>query len=400
MKTLITSLIFLALGSGSPSPARGAPVQNVIKAVSVSDRGEGVELAIQGTGTPNYTVFKLQDPPRLVVDLASADVSRVAAPIEVGRGGVRTISTTQYQDARSAIGRIIVAIEPDARYEVEQRAESVLVRVDRGQAKASPRVETARASASAQRRAPSADVPAKSSDESVSARDASAGTASSRDEHLVSQRIDEIRVKRAASTLLGVRASQDRITLSTDGEIGKIGIIELRQPARLALDLYGVVKAPKSSSRVAGPFTQVRFGKDAGKIRVVLDAQDEMPRYEVKRVPGGLAVVVQSAPAVSQKPKPATASAPATGSKRSTVGSIQDLRFSQSGGIARIELTGRAGHAVSRPDSRTVMMTLEGVQLPKRFERSLDTSAFNGPVTMVSSFNQPSVNRALRPRIS
>ena len=51
---------------------------NVIQGVRVSDVAGGVELEIRGTRAPSYTVFKLQDPPRLVLDLAGADVSAVS----------------------------------------------------------------------------------------------------------------------------------------------------------------------------------------------------------------------------------------------------------------------------------------------------------------------------------
>ena len=68
---------------------------------------------------------------------------------------------------------------------------------------------------------------------------------------------------------------------------------------------------------------------------------------------------------------------------------ITDLRFAQQGGFARIEIAGKARHQVSRPDPRTVVLSIEGAELAKKLERSLDTTAFQGPVMMVSSFNQP-----------
>ena len=64
--------------------------------------------------------------------------------------------------------------------------------------------------------------------------------------------------------------------------------------------------------------------------------------------------------------------------------------MTQSGTTARIEVSGRAEHAVSRPDARTMVLTLEGATLPRRLERSVDTSGVSGPLLMVSAFNQPS----------
>jgi type IV pilus assembly protein PilQ len=56
-------------------------------------------------------------------------------------------------------------------------------------------------------------------------------------------------------------------------------------------------------------------------------------------------------------------------------------------------VVGTARHTVSRPDARTVVLSLEGAELPRKLERSLDTSAFGGPVMMISSFNQPSTGQ-------
>ena len=120
MKNHLKSLAGLALcallAPAAPlaEPPR-AGAANVIQGIGVSDAAGGVELEIRGTRAPSYTVFKLQDPPRLVVDLAGADVSALSAPVAVGKGGVREVTTAQYQDERSAVGRVIVALEAGAR---------------------------------------------------------------------------------------------------------------------------------------------------------------------------------------------------------------------------------------------------------------------------------------------
>src|SRR5512135_3045665 len=122
MKTQLKSLAGLALAGLLAAPARGAvparPAPNEIRAIEVSDGAGGVEVAIRSARPPSYTVFKLQDPPRLVVDLAGADVGAVSSPVAVNRGGVREVTTAQYKDERSAVGRVIIALEAAARYEV------------------------------------------------------------------------------------------------------------------------------------------------------------------------------------------------------------------------------------------------------------------------------------------
>jgi type IV pilus assembly protein PilQ len=439
-------------GAVAAAPVRAAD-PNVIRAIDVAERDGGVELAIQGTRAPSYTVFKLQDPPRLVVDLAGADVSKVAAPVEVGKAGVIAVTTAQYKDERSAVGRVIVALEGTRRYEVTPRGDAVVVKVlgDGAEAKvsAAPAATATATPAATPTATPTptptptptatptatpAATPAATATASIErAADERPAAASTADDHVVARRTVDGKGAATAHALTAVSAGKGRILLQADGELGRIDVIELRDPARLALDLPGLARAPAKPVKGAAGFSQVRFGKADGKIRVVLDADGALPAYDVKRVKRGVVVSVEpiaravpaakaapaeavaavaapppvAAPAVAPAPvvAPATpapvaaapvaaahaaaapaAAAPARPAPRAR---ISDVKFAQQGGFARIEITGTAKHTTSRPDERTVVLSLSGAELPKKLERSLDTTAFQGPVMMVSSFNQP-----------
>jgi len=401
------------------SPARAAE-PNAIQAIDVADLDGGVELSIRGSRPPSYTVFKLQDPPRLVVDLAGADVSRLAGPIQVGRGGVLGVTSAQYKDDRSAVGRVIVALDGARRYEVAPRGDAVVVKVlPEATADAAP--------------APAPAAPAVAAAPPVQAAVAAAPAApTAPTDNVVARRTDEAKVKKAAQAVTGVKAAGQGLVLATDGEVGTIEIIELTNPPRLALDLMGVAKAPRHPVKLDGAFGQARFGRDTGKVRVVLDVAGEMPGYDVKRVPGGIAVTprapapaattgatalaaapAKAAPAPVEAPRPAPApvkapaaepapapaaelalAAPPPAARASPKVKLTDLKFSAVGGGARIEIAGKSKYAISRPDPRTVVLTLEGAELVKKLERSLDTSAMGGPIMMVSSFNQPSTGQA------
>ncbi|HEY6003907.1 MAG TPA: type IV pilus secretin PilQ [Anaeromyxobacter sp.] len=394
-----------------------AAEQNVVRAVEVAERDGGVELAIQGTRAPSYTVFKLQDPPRLVIDLAGADVSKVASPLPVGKAGVVAVSTAQYKDERSSVGRIIVALEGPRRYEVAPRGDALVVRVigDEAQAKAAAERSAKVASATSaptptptaaptatatptQTATPKATAAAAPTATPTSTPTATASEAApSADGHVVSRRVDEAVVGRPARAITHVRSSKDRIVLSTDGQVSRIEVIELRDPARLALDLHGVTKAPRSPLKGPPGFAQVRFGRSDGKIRVVLDGAGALPAYEVKRVRNGIAIVAGRLAAARERTKlsgapPARAAAEPKGSPPAAApdrARITDVRFAQQGGFARVEIAGKANHRVSRPDSHTVVLSLQNAELAKGLERSLDTTAFQGPVMMISSFTQP-----------
>ncbi|MGC3997933.1 MAG: type IV pilus secretin PilQ [Anaeromyxobacter sp.] len=401
MTSRFMPLVGLLLWGALSGPARAGDA-NQIRAIDVAERDGAVELTIQGSRPPSYSVFKLQDPQRLVVDLAGADVAGVASPAQVGKAGVVSVSTAQYQDERSAVGRVIVTLDGPRRYEVEPRGDAVVVRVLSGDAPA-PAAAAVTASAAQAPVRPERSEPAGLAE--------SKGEAA--DPHLVSQRVDDATPSgRPARAVTAIRPSAGRVVVATDGEVGRMEIIELADPPRLAIDLAGVSKAPRGTVKLDGPFAQARFGRDQGKVRVVLDAQGAMPAYEVQRVKGGVAVVLaaaaKAAPAAAPVAAVAAAVAPQTEAVRPErsepaglaeskgapkLASISAVRFTGDASSSRIEISGKASFAVSRPDARTMVLTLEAAALPRKLERSLDTAAFKGPVQMVSSFNQPTTGQ-------
>ena len=410
---LLVAGVLVASGIGLARAAAPAAAPNAIGSIGVAERGGAVELDIRGSRAPSYTVFKLQDPPRLVVDIAGGDVSAVPSPLPVGKGGVIGVSTAQYKDEKSAVGRVIVALDPSVRYEVSPKGDSVVVRVqptdapaptgEATSAPARPSTPTLPATAALTatptpaRNASTTPVAAPAPAEpSRTSRAAVPPPAASAEDHVVARRVDEARVKRPATAITSARAQKGAVVLSANGQVARFEVIELRDPPRLAIDLSGVEKAPRAPVPGAGGWKQIRFGRDGDRVRVVLDADGDLPAYEVKRTATGLAVVSRSATAATAAataPRAATAApAPSPPSARTAI-QLQDLRFSQSGGVARIEVAGKAPHAVSRPDARTLVLTFEGARLPKPLERSLDASALAGPVVMVSSFNQPSTGQ-------
>lgn len=395
-----------------PGPgAAGPPASNVVRAVDVADRDGSVEVEIRATRAPSYTVFKLQDPPRLVVDVSNGDVSGVASPIRVDRGGVGSVSTAQYQDDKTSVGRVVITLDAAARYEVSPQGEVVRVKVlpgvaaQDGRAPSSAPVALAPAPVSAPVSAPAVDVPAESppvvARAAVPPPAAPAPAAPAVDDNVVLRRVDEANPRGAATAVTGVAVEGDRVVVQTNGTVGTYEVIELRNPPRVAIDLPGVQKAPRKASRAGAGFIQVRFGGDPGKVRVVLDAETDVSGVQVTRTARGLAVRTAAAVAAAATPRaapaeepevaaPVVVAAPAPVAKAPALASIQDLKVTQSGTTARIEVAGRVDHAVSRPDPHTIVLTLQGAQLPKRLERSVDTSGVSGPLLMVSSFNQPS----------
>jgi len=348
MKTQTKRLAAVALASLLATPA-GAGAEatgqaNAVRAIDVGDAGGALELAIRASRAPSYTVFKLQEPPRLVVDLAGADVTGVASPVAVNRGGVLQITTAQYKDERSAVGRVIIALAPQARYEVAPRGDAVVVRVTSEGAPAAAAVPAPERAApvapAAEPRASVAQTPAPDPARAAPPAD-----------NVLSRRVDEADVRHTATAVTGVKPRPDGALLALDGQLARFEVIELTSPPRLALDLYGVGRAPRGAVTLSGPFAQARFGREAGRVRVVLDASGELLGVRVKRVAGGIAVTAGgSAPAA---PARAAAVAPRPAAARAASAPAAEPELPQRDpAAARLEVTAQARPADGAPAAR------------------------------------------------
>ena len=371
--------VFLAaaLLAGASAAGTAAPV----KVTSVEEKGG--KLFIHATGTPEFTVFKLSGPPRVVIDLDGGDVtavhSREVQSVDSGghhsmvSPGISGWSAAQFDEGSKRVGRIVVTLVEDQKYDVSAQGSDLVLAL--GEPKAAP-----------------APAPA--------------------DPDLVLSREDEQQVRNQARKLGRISVTEKDgaalVQVVADGEIGKFGLLELKNPARLALDLHGVVgKFGKAEGalRVKG----VRIGKTPDGVRVVIDGDgDTMAKYQIARAADGLRVLVGEPKAVAAAPAPVTPTpAPVTAkpdpeakTAQAEVAKIQaapklvqvravDLRTIENRTEVLVALDEAVRFEVSRPDATTSVLTLHGVTLPDRLERNLDASSLGGPVTMLSSYRVP-----------
>src|SRR5438874_668215 len=107
------------------APAALAAAPNRVASVEV----DGPRVVVHGTARPDFTVFKLKDPARLVVDLASADVTRASAPAAVHKDGIAGVSVAQFDEGENRVGRVVVALDGDAAYDVVARGNDLVVTI-------------------------------------------------------------------------------------------------------------------------------------------------------------------------------------------------------------------------------------------------------------------------------
>jgi len=354
--------IAVAMVAAAAAPASAASALNRVGSVEV----DGSRVVVHGSARPDYTVFKLDQPARLVVDLASADVTQARAPATVHKNGISGVSLSQFDEGESRVGRVVVALEGDSKYDVISNGNDLVVTIEPSSAP------------------PQAVRPA-------------AAKALPTDPNVVSVRDDSIEAKAPAQRLSAISVAGDEeeavVRLETDGQVAKLVVTELRNPGRLALDLRGMRSSARHSTEGAAHLKAVRVARRDDGVRVVVDADgDSMPKYDVQRGPAGLIVRVgESKVASAAKPIPQAPADTAPLEAPPQLANVKAVELRTDAGNTRVlvAVDHPVKFEVTRPDPTTAVLTLHGAALPDRLERNLDATALGGPVTMLSSYRAP-----------
>jgi type IV pilus assembly protein PilQ len=406
---------------------------NTLRDLDVSRTGSGAQVVVTGTRPPTFTVFRLSGPERLVVDLSSADATGIKGHHE-GSGPVAGVVASQFSDERASVGRVLLALDKASQYDVRADGNRVVISVDGAAAAPAAPAEAKRAeSAPAKAEAPvavAAATPAAvkpvetakpaapavvvAEAPSAAVKPEAPAAKPALPENVVAAEADEREVANPAQRITALSFSDDTLRIRADGDIARYEVLELADPPRLAVDLYGVGLAARAPRVSGGALKDVRVGAHADKVRLVLDVRGQMPAYRVDRASKGLEVVLagavarKAAPAREQgeqvamvaevepmRPTPEPAAPAAT---TASLVDVKDLSFEENGAGGRVvlKLSGTAAWKVDRPDPRSAVLTLDNARLPKKLERSLDTSALETPVKMVSAFSVPGDDRRVR----
>ncbi|MFZ5446230.1 MAG: type IV pilus secretin PilQ [Myxococcota bacterium] len=354
--------------------ATSAFAGNALTGVTVRPTRGGVDVTVTCEQPPVFNVFRLKEPDRLVVDVSNATVEAIKGHHE-GAGPVTGVVASQFSDAKAEVGRLLLGLANARRYDVKAVDHSLIISIEGEPEKAAPLAA-----------APAVEAPAK---------------AAVPGETIIASRLDEKPVKKPATRLKAITATAEGLRLVTDGEIAKFEVIELADPSRLALDLFGLKGAPRAPRTSLANVRDVRVGAHDDKVRVVVEFS-QRPVFDVRRQRDGLTISIQKAAAavaeadgsgeaeveidgapVSLENAPVTVQQPRA--------EITDVAFKESsaGGVVALKLKGAAKWTVERPDGKSAVLNLEGARIARQLERSLDTSALETPVKMVSVFAVP-----------
>jgi len=421
--SLILAACLAVLASG---PALAAE-QTVLKELRLESTPTGARVVVSASRPPVFTVFRLGGPDRLVIDVASADSTAIRGPRD-GQGPIGGINVSQFSDSSSSVGRILVTLRSAKTYDVKADGNQLLVSVV-GEGASTPAVASAAPTPAPKTVAPApaaaAAAPVVASVQAAPAAPASAEASPGADDVVTLAR-ESREVRHPAKRITSTRVDGNALQLSFDGDPTGYELLRLSAPGRLVLDVSGVKLAAPVRKSGSGPFASLRSGAHPDKVRLVVDAASSMDG-RVTFTSKGLRWVVSPSAAAAVASAPAPAAAPARSKNELKDGEVEidgrvvtsasaaaaaapaapagapqaellDLGFVETarGGRIHIKLSRGAQFAVDRPDDRGAVLTLTGVRLPKRLERSLDTSALETPIKMISAFPVPGDGQRVR----
>ncbi len=345
--------------------ARAEGPSNEVKRIEARPTAGGREVLIHTARTPTFSVFRLSDPFRILVDVSDATVPETLDLMKFeGDPVLEYVSTTPFVDESSSIVRIEIALDAKHAYDVRAEGNVIVARIE----------------------AP---------DAAPGAEKAAAGPS-----------LGKLAVRGEGRELvLAIPFSGAAPSPET------VSIMELESPNRVVIDLIGATAEPrfqrvdvKKSSVV-----RARVASNEDGVRMVLDlaAGAALPEVNVDAIGGELRVSilpprasvapVAAAPAPEAKPaavpapetKPEAAPAPAP-KKAAAVARVTDVRFEPKRGFLRLTIDVDGDVAVSKDASstrETPVIRLSGASLPEALVRTLDTSAVAGEVlSSISSY--------------
>jgi type IV pilus assembly protein PilQ len=422
----------IALVVGSASAAHGDPARNRIRAIDASETDGTTTIAIRGSATPTFTVYRLDQPARIVIDLASARLARDfaadadGATFEVNGWGVSQVSAHAVEGTRGMV-RVVVRMARAGSYDVRAQGEDVLVAVTpRARpgaaagdvaALAAAREQATRAEAAAERAQQQAAEAArearaaKAESERTRAEAAAAHERGARDASELEQRAEQRAVEAHEAETRATVARAEAGELRAALERAHAEASSLRHERNAARAEAAQLRSERQAAR-AELVRATRVAAESKAALAALRAERATTAREIAKLqatsPGdrgpllaanGPVLVPATEPAATSQREPATTRG-ADHTQRARAGAkvaaadgvaISDVRFRDGARVSRvaIELDGEATARIVAADARKAVLEIHGARIPSALERTLDTARFDGPVRAVSSYRDP-----------
>lgn len=367
----------LLLGlSWMPKPAAAQTGGCQLTGVRMAQAADGAQtLSLLGNCTPHYSVLRLRNPSRIVIDIADTQLSLPRGSLPVAQGNVAQVSIRPIHGPKGALGRVIVALKEDAPYAVAAEGQDLILRLQ-----PSPtQVAIAAGSAAAHTQLPATQTDAVATQTPAPAMPAAQTPAA--EPFIQPHRHAEAQPKlsqtpaRKVNTLRGLRPEAAGVLLQLGGPV-QYETTLLQHPPRLVVDLPQTRSRKRAHLLKKRPawVRRVRMANKGDGVRLVFDLRE-----------GGHASVAVHPQGLLVTPKTAR-------TEVSEAKVISEVRFEQQRRQGRAEsrifvrMPAGGKPSLDVHSARAWVLAIDNAILPAHLERSLDTSASASAVALVSSF--------------
>jgi type IV pilus assembly protein PilQ len=384
-----------------------------VQDVKISDDATRVEIATDRPLT--YTSYKVDNPPKIVVDLAQTEPGLFTRPITASTGNIKEIKLSRQVFTSGVLTRIEIWLGKDTDFSagadpVDKGKLLITLAGTQSPADAAPVapgtvsvpevVVAAHTVVTEEKPAvPEADKPAASEKNAPKPGDVDDKPV----ESAKSSASEKPVAIPAVNELTTVKVVDNGVELILSRSVDTFNPFRLKQPERLVLDISNAKSTLKIKDVPINSFgiAKARIGQSPEKIRIVFDVVgDKLPEYEVLKSENGLLVRfagVTPAQKITQAQEATPAKAPfaptkivneSLSSATTGKGTIDSIDFKQFEGNSRISITVHGGCKPGKPVAvpKGVVLTLADCQIPRNLQRSLNTRAFTSPISAITPY--------------
>ena len=251
--SLLLCILCLLLGSSAFAGEQAGKEKNTITAIESTRNAKNVIISLKGTTPPNYTVYELFKPARIVVDVADTIVAE-GLTLNAPAKSLVKLETNTISDTKPPLSRFTFTLPESRQFSVVDKGNNIILSIADGTKKVA---KTA--------------VPAKAAQASIA--------------------INAMKVE--------TNPGETRVQLVASGKVSSYHYDVLEKkgntPPRLVIDVNNATGDTLVSKRHVGTtLADIRIAKRGSGLRFVLDsASDTLFPFQVTPVKNGLEIRIQ-----------------------------------------------------------------------------------------------------------
>jgi len=128
---LLACFLSLILTSPAITADSAAGQKNIISSILASQTKDGLQIQLMGSTTPNYTVYELFKPARIVIDVADSQV-KTGVTAQLPPGTDISLATKAITDSKPPLTRFTITLPESRQFSVIDKGKDILLTIAKG----------------------------------------------------------------------------------------------------------------------------------------------------------------------------------------------------------------------------------------------------------------------------